>query len=216
VDRMRRNLLDVAEILDTLPPEPAVLAALHRPAVAEGLEQRFLAAAEDRLVADRPASPALLGAYGNVRLELDDAGGLRALLDRIGPQDSAESEAERLRQRSRARLALGSSVEAVEDARAALRLRTTPPFAEHLGDVLLHGGAAVEAIDAYRRALTIVAAGTANLQTRARLNRKIGQSEERRGEVGRAYDAYVRALELDDSEAVSRRRIDEMEAAAGM
>lgn len=216
VERMRRHLLDAGRILDLLPPEPTVLAALHRPALDEGLGPRLREIAETRLRRDAPASPELLHAYGNVCLELGEPARLRETLEAIGEQPTAESEAARLRQRSRALLALAAPQAALDDARAAFARSATPPYAEHLGDVLLETGSAGEAIRSFHRALTLVAGASANEQTRARLYRKIGQAEETGGDPGEAYDAYRRAVELDPSEPFARRRVDEMESAAGI
>ena len=125
-------------------------------------------------------------------------------------------EAERLRQRSRAHLALDDPVPALTDARQARDRVLSPSYVEHLGDVLLSTGSAAEAIEAFRVALGLVARGGGNPATRVRLYSKLGQAEERRGSMARAYDAYKLALRLDPDDALSRRRIEEMQKAAGL
>jgi tetratricopeptide (TPR) repeat protein len=133
------------------------------------------------------------------------------------PFDTVEVEAERLRQRSRAAVADGSLEEALADAASAAELLpSSPPHLEHLGDVSLAAARAREAVRAYRRALGLAAKGGAAPRLRARLYRKIGQAEERRGDVDAAYDAYRMALQVDPQEPHAARRMAAMEEAAGL
>ena len=67
-----------------------------------------------------------------------------------------------------------------------------------------------------RGALALHARGSADPGTRARLYGRIGEAEERRGNAGRAYDAYKIALGLNPEEPRARKRVREMERAAGL
>ena len=68
----------------------------------------------------------------------------------------------------------------------------------------------------HEHGLSTVVRGSGNPRTRARLYRKIGQAWEAARDFDRAYDSYLAALELDPGESHARRRIDEMQGAAGL
>ena len=80
----------------------------------------------------------------------------------------------------------------------------------------LAAGAADEAIDAYRKTLALVARRSGSPEWRARLYRKTGEAQERAGRRHDAYDSYNKALALDPDEPVAARRVEEIEAAAGV
>jgi tetratricopeptide (TPR) repeat protein len=215
VSLMRDHLFGAGEILDLLPPRSEVFAALQQAFVEDGLEARYVDAVETSLVTPIHITPRLLSAYGNVCLRIGAATRLRDRMDLLGPLEDAEAEAERLRQRSRAHLALRDPLSAIADARQARDRRPSLPYAEHLGDTLLSAGSESEAVLAFRDALGIVASGSGKVGTRARLYRKIGQAEEQQGRVDKAYDAYKLALQLNPEEPFAKRRIRQMEEAAG-
>ena len=87
--------------------------------------------------------------------------------------------------------------------------------AEYVGDVALAAGDYDQALEAFRSALRSFARSQAGVETRARVYRKVGQTEERRGHPDRAYDAYLKAIELNPEEAHARERVAAMERAAG-
>ncbi len=137
-------------------------------------------------------------------------------MDELGSLTDVAAEAERLTQRSRALLALGRAQLALEDARQARALQPTlSRRAEQLGDVALSAEDETLAIGAYRDALGIAARASANAKYRARLYRKIGEAQELRARPDLAYDAYRRAVELNPDELRARKRLTEMERAAG-
>ena len=213
---LRENLLAAEEILRVLPGEPEVLVALQSAFIEDERETAYLDAVESILTTAGRLTPYLFMTYGNVALRIGQAGRLRDRMDDLGPLAEPGLEAERLRQRSRAHLALHDAASALTDARQARELVSSPQFIEHLGNVLLFTGSGSEAIGAFRQALGLVARGGGNSATRVRLYGKIGQAEEQQGSMARAYDAYKLALRLDPEDRYSRRRIEEMERAAGL
>lgn len=211
---LRENLLDAQEIAETLPLAPETVVALEPVFFEDSVGPAFLELAE-RSLEDGP-TPDLLAAYGHASRRLQAEQRLFGKVDRLGPFDDPALEAERLRQRSWALMAGGRVEEALADAAAARRLQPEVYyFADHLADLSLRAGDPEAAIQGYRDALRIVAAGAGNATVRARLYRKIGESEEQRGRSDRAYEAYLRSLELDPEEPRARRRVREIEAAAG-
>ncbi len=216
VAMLRGQRFAADEILEAVGDSPSVLASLETAVIQDGQEERYRDALWTAL-ARWPEDAELIARFGNVGMRLGRADSLRQELDRLGVREQPRAEAERLRHRSRALLAQGHGEEAAMDAARAFQLMAdSPTLAEHLGDVELALGRSVEAIEAFRSALTRVAAGQGPPARRARLYRKIGQAEEARHTSDRAYDAYRMALALDPDEVVASRRVAEMERAAGL
>jgi len=69
---------------------------------------------------------------------------------------------------------------------------------------------------AFRRALAIAVRGSAGARRRGTLYRRIGQALDTRGRADQAYDAYKQALALSPEDPHARRRVREMEEAAGV
>jgi tetratricopeptide (TPR) repeat protein len=216
VAALRARRFSAERILDRFPASEDVLIALEGPFRDEGLDRAYLEAVE-RTIDAAPPSSRLLRVAANVCLRADRPERLLELVDRVGKLEDSRSEADRLFARSRARSELGDHRGAIDDAREADRLRPSDAaLAEHLGNVLDRAERHAEAIEAYHNALGIVARDPAGSVTRARLYRRIGQTEERRGDAGRAYDAYKMALQAEPGEAIAARRVSEMEHAAGL
>ena len=113
--------------------------------------------------------------------------------------------------------ALGDGPRAIETARTA---RDTYPKGGYLGVFLGDTAYAVHdaelALSAYREALALLARSKAPEKVRARVYAKIGRAEEQRGHPDRAYEDYRRALKLDPEEPWAKRRVKEIEGAAGL
>ena len=73
-----------------------------------------------------------------------------------------------------------------------------------------------DAVEAFREAISLAARAGEGPEARARLYRRVGQAEEKAGHPDRAYDAYRMALRLDPDEPLAKKRIAEMEKAAGI
>lgn len=218
VSVMRDNLFGAEQILSALPPGPDLLASLLQPFLEDGGETRYLDALETLLADDPPrCTVKLLQSYGTVCVALDQAGRLRERMEEIGPLEAPEEEAARWHQLARASLAMGEPRRAVDEARTAARsVPDSPVQAELLGDVALRAGDAGLAVEAYREALRLIAHSSGIPLARARYYDKLGLAEERLGRPDRAYDNYVRALRLDPGREHARKRVEEMEAAAGL
>ncbi len=211
---LRENLFAAEEILEELGLSSGVLVALRQASDEDGKVVEYASHLERALAAP---TAALLAAYGETCRKLHEPDRLLATLDRIGRLDEPSLEAERLRQRALALLALGDHEEALTEARAAAALGTEEPsYQQHLARVALAAGRTEEALEGFRRALILAARTGASASYRATLCREIGQTEERAGRPDRAYDAYRRALKLSPQEPHSARRIAEMQKAAGV
>ena len=215
VSLLRRHLFTAGELLDALPHEPETLAALENPSFEDGTESEYLLALESAMRNTRSgASASLLRAFGNTSLRVGRAEELLAHLDGIRTDGFAENE--RLRQRARANLSLGNHAQAIADARLA---RSSLPdsyrLAEFCGDIFTRTGQDEQARQTYREALSLLARDTGEPLERARLYKKIGAAEERMGEFDKAYDDYVRAVELDPDEEFARERLKTFNKAAG-
>jgi tetratricopeptide (TPR) repeat protein len=201
-------------MFEELPTTTEVLAALQRPFYAEGNEVSYLDALYGVLdVGD----PMVLRKIGDTLLRVGQPTELLERLEAAGPYPGVASESERLVQVARARTALSDPEGGLEAVRRARAMDPeNPRFAQQEGDTALEAGMAEAAMAAYREALAILAPLNPRPERRAMLHRKIGQAEELRGRMDRAYDAYKLALSIDPDEAFARRRIEEMEAAAGV
>jgi tetratricopeptide (TPR) repeat protein len=211
---MQDYLFTADQMLEALPRDPQVLAYLDGPFRDESREADYLRLLDEAF--ESGIDPLLLVRYGNTCLGLGRAEGLLERMTALGEQADEAAEAERLKQRSRAYVALGRLTEAIDDARRALELQPEVPHrAEYLGDVALRAGEHALAEDAFRDSLRLLARAKAGAEVRARLYRKIGQVDEDRGSPDRAYDDYRKALELNPEEPYARRRVRAMERAAG-
>jgi tetratricopeptide (TPR) repeat protein len=216
VGTLNRHLYSADEILGLLPNDRGVLVALEPLFSDEQQDEEYLVALEQALAAGPPTT-GLLRVTANTCLRLDRPQRLLALTEEVGELTEPRAEAERLFARSRAGTALGNHDLAIADARRASRLAPSNPLlVEHLGSVLDRAEQPEAAIKEFRRALRLLAHDAGNPVTRGRLYRKIGRSEERRGDAMRAYDAYKMAVNSNPQEAFAKRRLAEMERAAGI
>ena len=210
---LRENFLSPTEILVALPKRPETLVALGEAFFEEGLAGEYLEEVEQL---DDFSTPGIIRAYGTACIRAQHPERLRDRMTEIGSLEDDEVEAERLIQRSRAHLELKNFEDALRDAKgASAKLPQRPSVSDHLGSVALRVGDVELAVRSFREALGKVARTGGNPHTRARLYRRIGQAEEHRNRPDRAYDAYKKALALNPEEPVARRRVAEMEAAAG-
>ncbi len=211
---LQDNLLTANQMLDALPKHATVLVHLERPFRDESKGAEYLELLEDALT--KEIDPALLVRYGSTCVRQREFARLLRYMDEFGSLTDVAAEAERLTQRSRALVAIGRAQLALEDARQARTLQPTLfRRAEQLGDVALSAQDQALAVGAYRDALGILARTTGNAKHRARLYRKIGEAEEQRARPDLAYDAYRKAVELNPDELRARKRLTEMERAAG-
>jgi tetratricopeptide (TPR) repeat protein len=211
---MQEYLFSADQMLEALPRYPQVLAYLEQPFREESREADYLELIEEAF--ESGIDPLLLVRYGSTCLRLGRADHLLERMSALAELPDSAAEAERLKQRSRAHVALGQLLEAIEDARRARQLQPDVPHrAEYLGDVALRAEEHALAEESFRDSLGMLARAKAGAQIRARLYRKIGQVEEDRGDPDRAYDSYRTALELDPEEPHAQRRVEAMERAAG-
>ncbi len=217
VTALRETGLDAAAIAEALPVSPELLLALERPFAEDKQEAVYVSACEKMLGTERGFPTRLLVAYSNASLRLGRFAALAEGLDRIGPFGDVEVEAQRLKQSSRALMALERPDRAAAVARDARKLiPESSDLASHLGDILGRSGDSDGALEAYGEALALLARRSGRPSARARVYSRIGQVEERRGNVSEAYDAYKRAVHLDPDERHSARRLKQMESAAGV
>jgi len=213
---MGDHLFSAPEILDALPPVPETLVALRDAFEEEGRSAEYLSVLADSLL-QTPDSAPLLRAYASVALRGGMSESLIDFLDSLGPRDDPAVEAVRLQQRSRGLSSLGDIHGALSDARKALALEPGEPAYGYLvGDAALAAGETAEAIRAYRETLSLVARRSGGPSGRARLYRKIGEAQEAAGRPHDAYDSYRKALALVPDEPIARRRVEQMEAEAGV
>ena len=210
-------LFSAGEIYDAMSPTVQLVAALERPFFDQGEGEAYLTVVEQSLArAAQHRHSRLLESYGNACLALAEPRRLLSRLDALGPQSAAAVEAERLRQRARALIALGAPEEAIVSARdAAAAQPESTRFAEHYGDISIAARNPDEALSGYREALRLLALSTGAANQRARVYRKIGHAEEAAGRPHLAYDAYRMALRLNPDETFAARRVQEMEESAG-
>jgi tetratricopeptide (TPR) repeat protein len=218
IEIMRDHNLPAAEIAGALPRKAKVLSALRLPFLEDDDLLTYLDVIEDAFGASPEIlSPELLAAYGNSSLRERAADRLLRSLMALPEAKDHALEAARLHQISRAHLDLEDSSSAIEVAERAIALQPRAAYLRvQLGDSALASGDPGAAIDAYRNALGILARESGNPLMRATIYRKIGQAEEHRGDMDRAYDAYSMALELNPDEAHAARRLREMSDAAGL
>lgn len=210
---LRDQLYDTDELAERLPSQPRTLAALRPLFRDQQREADYLALVEDRLAGGMEPSPELLAAYGTAGLREGRPDRVLATLLRHEVADGHGARAEWWRQRSLAESAAGRHAAAVD---AAIEARRAAPgvavFAELLGDAHVTAGDPATAIGHYREGLADLARREGHRRQRARLYRKIGEAEERRGDAGAAYDAYRRSLQVDPDEPFARRRLAELAA----
>ncbi len=211
---LQDHLLTANQMLDALPTHATVLVHLERPFRDESLGAEYLQLLEEALT--KQIDPALLVRYGSTCVRRREFARLLRYMDEFGSLADVAAEAERLTQRARALVALGRPQPALEDARQARALQPAVFLrAEQLGDVARSAEDPALAVGAYRDALGILARTTASARHRARLYRKIGEAEEQRARPDLAYDAYRKAVDLNPDESRARKRLTEMERAAG-
>ena len=214
VTLLRDYLFTAEEIFQRLPRGPETLVALRQPFYEDGKGAEYLDLVDPAL--DAPTASLLLS-FGSACLRARDPDRLLRRMESLGLLQDTAVEAERLVQRSRAHLALGDSAKAIEDARRAWALLPEQPrLSEHLGTVAMSAGEPEEAVEAFRHSLGQTARRSGGPRARARLNRRIGQALEQQGKGHLGYDAYKKALILDPEEAHAKRRVREMEEAAGV
>jgi tetratricopeptide (TPR) repeat protein len=213
VVELEQSLYTPKEMLRVLPPLASALVALEPSFRAAGKLGEYLEALEPAMV--KPTAP-LLAVYADACLAAGDPARVVRRLEALGMLREPALEAEKRVQRARARLALQDPKAAVEDSRVACSiLPDDARIAELHGRIALDAEDPKEAAGAFRRALGLLARGSGDGRVRARLYREIGEAEEKLGSPARAYDAYRRAVELDASEPIAKRRISQMRKAAG-
>jgi tetratricopeptide (TPR) repeat protein len=214
VRALRDHFVPAADILASLPSHPRVLRALATPFVEDGGGDPYLDALEGAI---RDGDASLFEPYADVALRLERAARLAAFAASLAAPADAVADAERLLARSRALLALGDPASALEDAKRAAEL--APGISrvhEQLGRTRLAGADPAAAVEAFQAALRAAAHEGARPFRRAALTRMLGDAEERAGRPARAFDAYLKTLELDPTDAHARRRIAAMRRAAGV
>lgn len=214
VRSLRENLVPAAEILEALPRSGSLLRALATPFVQDGIADPYLAALEEAI---RGGDAGLLATYSDVAFRAGAAARVAAFADALPAFPDPAAESDRLLARSRARLAGAQPEVALADARRAAELQPgSSRILEQWGRAALAAGDAGDAVDAFRDALQAAALEGASVARRAQLTRQIGQAEDRAGRPDRAFDAYVKTLELEPGDPHARRRIAEMRRAAGV
>lgn len=207
---------DPREMLETLPRAPETLVALRAPFLEAGREEEYL----EILVPDLASvgtDPAVLRSFGETCLRLGQSQRLLEALERLGPFEDPDAEAERLLQVAWALLDLDDDAAALRHADLARELRPEiERYHDQAGAIAARAGRPEIAIEAFRRALAIAARNAESAERRAILYRKIGQALDVQGSSDQAYDAYKRALALDPLEPYAARRVREMEDAAGV
>lgn len=210
----RQRLLSADDILERLPHLPEVLIAVAPQFHAEDRADDYRQLLERSLDPDRAD---LLEVFGEAcRASAQSERLVEALTD-MAPRRDPEAEIQRLRQLSLGYLELSRPEDALDTARQARTIRPgSGHLAEHLGDVTHRTGDAGAAREAYGEALALWARERGKPLRRARVYRKIGRTHETDGRADLAYDAFQRALELNENERYARRRVAEIEAAAGV
>lgn len=207
---------DPREMLEILPRSPETLAALRAPFLDAGREAEYL----EILVPDLAtvgADPAVLRSFGETCLRLGEPQRLLGTLERVGPFEQPNAEAERLLQSAWALLQLDDRDAALRQADLAREMQPeVERYHDQAGTIAARAGRPELAIEAFRRALALAARDADSAPRRAALYRKIGQALEAQGSADQAYDAYKRAVALDPDEAWAVRRVREMEEAAGV
>ncbi len=217
IELMWTNRFEAKDILAALPRNASVLTGLQDAFFEEGEELAYATILEETFSGPPgELSREMLTAYGNVCLRLQDPERLLQSMEDLQSLIDDELEAARLHQVSRAYFALGDLQGAMAAARSARQKQPEAIYlALHFGDIALSSGAIEQAIEAYRNTLGLLAVSSRNPATRAGLYSKIGLAEERRGEMAKAYDAYRMAIKLNPGEPHAKKRLLEMEEAAG-
>jgi tetratricopeptide (TPR) repeat protein len=215
---LRDHRFRAQEILEALPRRNALLTALRMSFQEDDDDELYIEALERAIEMPlEPLSRELLIAYGSSCLRMRAASRLLRTMHRMPESDDDAVEAARLHQISRAHLQLGEPALAIEKIKMAISKEPQASYlAMQLGEAAIAAGEPEIAIEAFRRALGLLARSSSSPQARAALYGKIGQAEELRGDMGRAYDAYRMALELDPQEPHAGRRLREMREAAGL
>jgi len=215
---LRDRNLRAAEILTALPLKTDVLTAIWRPFFEDGDGLNYLESVESAMSGSHSLlSRELLVTYGTACLRNRAPGRLLETMTRLGAIGDDAIDAARLHQISRAHLKLGDPLRAVGVAREAIAKEPEAAYLHvQFGDATMAAGDFEATVGAFRSALGVLARSGGSPLARATLYRKIGQAEEGRGEMGRAYDAYRMALELNPDEPRAGRRLREMQEAAGL
>jgi len=211
---LEANAFSAEEMVEALPKHTDTLIALQQVFFDEGKGTEYLQVVE-AVLDEAPNS--LLIAYGSACLRAREPERLLRRLDGLVPTEDRQVEAERRLQRSRALLALGRAAGALEEAREARSLQPDEVrFGEHVGNMAMSAARPEEAVEAFRLALAQAARSKRGPHDRARLYSKIGQALDQEGKAHLAYDAYKKALDLNPVQAHAKRRVTEMEDAAGV
>jgi tetratricopeptide (TPR) repeat protein len=213
---MSRFFFSPDEMLASLPRSSETMASLRGPFAKAGKGREY-ASYLDQELGQGNVDAILLRTFGETCTR---AGEPRMLLDRLeslGSSSDPSTEAERLLQIAWARLKLGEAAAALEDAELARRQRPgVARYHDQLGLIALRAGRPEIAEQAFRRALAVAVRGSAGARRRGELYRRIGQALDAHGRADQAYDAYRRALALSPEDPHALRRVQEMEAAAGV
>ncbi len=195
-------------VRDALPHGAPALTALRHAFATDSLDEylKWVEAAIDG--ASIEPTHDLLWAYADAALEIDRASRLADHMDAWGPFEDDDVEASRCTQRARAALALENPAEALEWTQRGHALAPqSQKIARLLGDTARAASRPDLAVDAYRHGLGILARRNGPPRQRAFFYRRIGEAQEELNRADLAYDAYVKALELDPGEPYARRRV---------
>ncbi len=195
-------------IRDALPHNAAALTALRHafPTDPLGPYVEWVETAID--AASVEPTHDLLWAYADAALEIEQPRRLADRLDAWGPFADPGVEASRHIQRARAALALDQPAVALEWAQSGHALAPeSQRIARVLGDTARAASRPDLALNAYRHGLGTLARRNARPVERAFFYRRIGEAQEELKRADLAYDAYVKALELNPAEPHARRRV---------
>jgi len=213
---MSRFFFSPDEMLASLPRSSETMASLRGPFTKAGMGREY-ASHLDRELGQGKVDAILLRTFGET---CTTAGEPRMLLDRLeslGASSDPSTEAERLLQIAWARLELGETAAALEDAELARRQKPgVERYHDQLGLIALRAGQPEIAEKAFRRALAVAVRGSAGARRRGELYRRIGQALDAHGRADQAYDAYKQAVSLSPEDPHALRRVHEMEKAAGV
>jgi tetratricopeptide (TPR) repeat protein len=213
---MRRFFFTPDEMLATLPRSSATMASLRGPFLEAGLAGEY-AARLDREVRRGVADATLMRTFGETCIPAGEPRMLLDALESIGASTDPPTEAERLLQVAWARLELGDAATALEDAGRARDLQPEiERYHGQLGLIAMRAGQPEVAESAFRRALALAVRSSVTDERRGTLYRRIGHSLDAQGRADQAYDTYKQALALSPQDPHARRRVQEMEEAAGV
>lgn len=213
IGALRARWVPATEIAESLPVSPEVLVALEPAFLQDGSALDYMTKVEPFL---ETGPAALVESYGDAALSAKEARRLADTMQRLSGGDASQA-AERKLQWARGLSALGEAPAAVATARAACEAAPADArVIERAGRIALEAKDPAAALDAFRTALALAARAGSSRVRRATLYRQIGQAEDALGHPDRAYTAYLHALRLEPREGHAKRRVEQLEKAAGV